>query len=72
MARVRRSPEEILLDELTAAENTMKEAQEKLDEATNTYNEKKKKYDELQKEKLLKAIQKSGKTYEEIIALIEG
>lgn len=72
MARVRRSAEEILLDELTAAENKVKEAQQKLEEATNDYNKLKKEYDEKQQEKVLNAIQKSGKTYEEIIALIEG
>ena len=45
MARVRRSAEEILLDELTAAENKVKEAQQKLEEATNDYNKLKKEYD---------------------------
>lgn len=72
MARVRRSPEEILLDELTAAENAMKEAQEKLDKATNDYNELKKQYDEKQIEKMLKAIQDSDKTYEDVIAFVKG
>ena len=72
MARVRRSAEEKLQDDLKEAENKVKEAQQKLDEATNEYNKLKKEYDEKQQEKVLNAIQKSGKTYEEIIALIEG
>lgn len=72
MARVRRSAEEILLDELTAAENKVKEAQQKLEEATNDYNKLKKEYDEKQDEKIIEAFHASGKTFDEVIAFLTG
>ena len=70
MARTRRT---ILLDEkIEKAQAAVFQAKDKYDAAVEELNKLQKKKRELQKQELLKAIEESTKSYDEIMAFLAG